>query len=71
MAKDLPGYFRILPDNRDLNYEKYFSEGEELPEEEKDYNSHNTERLGIEQVKAKLLTLEYIQNELKERIKAK
>lgn len=71
VAQDLPGYFRIVPDNRDLNYEKYFSEGEELPEEGKDYNSHNTERLGIEQVKAKLLTLEYIQKEIKESKKAK
>ena len=70
-AIDLPGYFRILPDNRDLNYEKYFSEGEELPEEEMDYNSHNTERLGLEQVKAKLLTLEYVQNEIKESKKTK
>ena len=71
VAKDLPGYFRILPDNRDLNYEKYFSEGEELPSEGVDYNSHNTERLGIEQVKAKLLTLEYVQDEIKESMKAK
>ena len=71
VAQDLPGYFRIVPDNRDLNYEKYFSEGEELPTEGADYNSHNTERLGIEQVKAKLLTLEYVQNELKENLKNK
>ena len=71
VAQDLPGYFRIVPDNRDLNYEKYFSEGEELPTEGADYNSHNTERLGLEQVKAKLLTLEYIQEELKENLKNK
>ena len=71
VAKDLPGYFRIVPDNRDLNYKKYFSEGEELPTEGADYNSHNTERLGLEQVKAKLLTLEFIQNELKENLKNK
>ena len=71
VAQDLPGYFRIVPDNRDLNYEKYFSEGEELPTEGADYNSHNTERLGIEQVKAKLLTLQYVQNELKENLKNK
>lgn len=66
VAEDLPGYYRIIPDNRDLNYAKYYSEGEELPTEGADYNSHNTERLGIEQVKVKLLTLSYIQNELKE-----
>lgn len=71
VAQDLPGYFRIVPDNRDLNYEKYYSEGEELPTEGADYNSHNTERLGIEQVKAKLLTLQYIQEELKENLKNK
>jgi UDP-glucose 4-epimerase len=71
VAQDLPGYFRIVPDNRDLNYEKYYSEGEELPGEGADYNSHNTERLGLEQVKAKLLTLQYIQDELKENLKNK
>ncbi len=70
-AIDLPGYFRIVPDNRDLNYAKYYSEGEELPEEGADYNSHNTERLGLEQVKAKLLTLSYMQDELKENLKNK
>lgn len=70
-AIDLPGYFRIVPDNRDLNYAKYYSEGENMPTEGGDYNSHNTERLGIEQVKAKLLTLAYMQNELKENLKNK
>lgn len=63
-AKDLPGYYRILPDNRDLNYEKYFSEGEANLSVGIDYNSHNTERLEIEQVKEKLLELSYIRNEL-------
>ncbi len=71
VAKDLPGYFRIVPDNRDLNYAKYFSEGEEFSEEGMDYNSHNTERLGLEQVKAKLLNLDFIQKELKEKRKGK
>lgn len=70
-AQDLPGYYKIVPDNRDLNYAKYYSEGKELPTEGVDYNSHNTERLGIEKVKATLLTLEYIQNELKENKKNK
>ncbi len=70
-AIDLPGYFRIVPDNRDLNYAKYYSEGEDMPTEGADYNSHNTERLGIEKVKAKLLTLAYMQNELKENLKKK
>ncbi|MCK5130023.1 MAG: polysaccharide biosynthesis protein [Clostridiales bacterium] len=64
-AKDLPGYYRILPDNRDLNYEKYYSEGETELSVGIDYNSHNTERLEVAQVKEKLLELSYIQDELK------
>ena len=52
-------------DKRDLNYDKYFIEGDEKVQITEDYNSHNTERLTVEQIKAKLLELEYVQNELK------
>ncbi|MCF6265683.1 MAG: polysaccharide biosynthesis protein [Desulfuromusa sp.] len=64
-AEDLGGYYRIPADNRDLNYNKYFVEGEQELSSSEDYHSHNTQRLNIEEVKAKLLKLDYIQQELK------
>jgi UDP-glucose 4-epimerase len=63
-ARDLGGYYRIPADNRDLNYAKYFSEGEEKISHAEDYTSHNTQRLNVEQVKALLLKLDYIKEEL-------
>ncbi len=63
-AEDLGGYYRIVPDDRDLNYGKYFTEGEEKIAEIEDYNSHNTRRLNVEEVKELLLKLDYIQQEL-------
>ncbi len=63
-AQDMGGYYRIPADNRDLNYAKYFSEGEESISHQEDYTSHNTHRLNVEQVKALLLKLDYIQEEL-------
>ena len=64
MAEDLGGYYRIPADNRDLNYNKYFVEGEVALSEAVDYNSHNTERLDVAGVKKKLLALDYVRNEL-------
>ena len=63
-AKDMGGYYRIPADNRDLNYAQYFSEGEQKISHQEDYTSHNTQRLNIDQVKALLLKLEYIKEEL-------
>jgi UDP-N-acetylglucosamine 4,6-dehydratase len=63
-AEDMGGYYRIPADNRDLNYAKYFSEGEEAISNLDDYTSHNTRRLNIEQVKQLLLSLDYIKKEL-------
>ncbi len=63
-AEDMGGYYRIPADNRDLNYAQYFSEGEEKISHQEDYTSHNTRRLNIAQVKALLLKLEYIKEEL-------
>jgi len=63
-AQDLGGYYRIPADNRDLNYAKYFSEGEEKISHFDDYTSHNTERLTVEQIKALLLKLDFIKEEL-------
>lgn len=63
-AIDMGGYYRIPADNRDLNYAKYFSEGEEAISSLEDYTSHNTHRLNVEQVKELLLKLDYIREEL-------
>jgi len=64
-AEDLGGYFRIPADVRDLNYSKYFSEGEKEQESIDDYNSNNTQRLNLEETKELLLNLDYVQEELK------
>ena len=56
-AEDLGGYYRIPADSRDLNYDKYFIEGETQISKIDDYTSHNTVRLDVEQIKALLLTL--------------
>src|SRR3972149_9527660 len=63
-AKDLGGYYRIPADNRDLNYNKYFVAGEKEVSMSEDYNSNNTERLDIHQIKEKLLGLELVRREL-------
>jgi len=63
-AEDCGDYFRISADKRDLNYDKYFIEGESEVSIKEDYNSHNTKRLNIEEIKEILLKIDYIQNEL-------
>jgi UDP-N-acetylglucosamine 4,6-dehydratase len=63
-AEDMGRYFRIPADDRDLNYKKYFVEGEQRISELDDYTSHNTQRLDVNEVKQLLLKLDYIQKEL-------
>lgn len=63
-AIDMGDYYRIPADNRDLNYAKYFSEGETDISTLDDYTSHNTTRLNVEEVKSLLLNLDYIKDEL-------
>jgi len=63
-AEDMGQYYRVPADNRDLNYAKYFVEGEAEVSALEDYTSHNTERLDIEGVKKLLLKLSYIQEQL-------
>lgn len=63
-ADDMGGYYRIPADNRDLNYNKFFSDGETKISRFEDYTSHNAERLNVAQVKALLLKLEYIRERL-------
>ncbi|MCG8700738.1 MAG: polysaccharide biosynthesis protein [Bacteroidales bacterium] len=65
-AEDLGNFYRIPADNRDLNYSKYFTNGEVEADEFEDYNSHNTQRLSKEQVVDKLLSLKYIQEILQQ-----
>jgi UDP-glucose 4-epimerase len=63
-ADDLGDFYRIPADNRDLNYGNYFTEGSTHIDAIEDYNSHNTQRLSIPEIKEKLLSLQYIQDEL-------
>jgi UDP-glucose 4-epimerase len=63
-ADDHGGYYRIPADARDLNYDKYFVEGEADISQIEDYTSHNTKRLSVDEVKQVLLGLEIIRNAL-------
>ncbi|KDN96756.1 polysaccharide biosynthesis protein [Hydrogenovibrio marinus] len=63
-AEDMGRYYRIPADNRDLNYNKYFVEGETDISSLDDYTSHNTVRLTVDEVKKVLLNLDYIKEEL-------
>ena len=58
-------YFRVAADNRDLNYDKYFVEGNVETEADEAYTSHNTNLLDVEGVVQKILTTDYVQEELK------
>ena len=64
VAKDMGNFFRVSADKRDLNYDKYFIEGDQKLSSEKEYNSHNTERLGVKEIKEKLLKIDYIKEKL-------
>lgn len=61
-AEDLGGYFRICPDMRDLNYGRYFDQGEKRISESEDYNSHNTQRLDVEGMKQLLMKLDFMRD---------
>lgn len=63
-AEDMGRYYRIPADNRDLNYKKYFVEGETHISQLDDYTSHNTERLDVCGIKELLLKLDYIKEQL-------
>jgi len=63
-ATDMGDFYRVPCDKRDLNYNKYFSEGSTHRNTLTEFNSNNTELLTIEQVKEKLLTLQYIRDEI-------
>lgn len=63
-SEDCGEYYRICADNRDLNYDNYFIDGKEKTSHLDDYHSHNTYRLDIEEMKAILLNLDYIKEQL-------
>lgn len=63
-AVDLGNFYRVPADKRDLNYDKYFKDGDKKRNPLTEFNSNNTELLSVEQVKQKMLELSYIQNEL-------
>jgi len=63
-AIDLGNFYRVPCDNRDLNYDKYFRIGDVTRNPLTEFNSNNTELLSVEQVKDKLLSLQYVQEEL-------
>lgn len=63
-AIDMGDFYAVPADNRDLNYDKFFKEGDTKRAEIEEFNSDNTYRLNLEETKAKIASLEYIQNEL-------
>jgi len=64
VAIDMGNFYRVPADKRDLNYHKYFVEGDQELDHEIEYNSHNTERLNVKQIKEKLLQLDYVKSQL-------
>ena len=68
-AVDMGDFYRVPCDKRDLNYDRYFSQGDKQRNPLAEFDSNNTELLSVEQVKEKLLALEYIQDELAKGIK--
>ncbi len=64
-SEDMGDYFRVGLDDRNLNYNLYFTEGDKKEAQIDDYHSHNTKQLNMEQIEELLLSLKYVQNELK------
>jgi len=65
-AEDLGGYYRIVADNRDLNYNAYVFEGKERVSVLQDYNSHNTRRLTVDELVSLLCELDYVKTQLED-----
>ena len=63
-AVDMGDFYRVPADNRGLNYDKYFKEGDEARNTLTEFNSNNTRQLDLEETKAKIASLQYIQEEL-------
>ncbi len=65
-SEDMGGYYRVSADSRDLNYDKFFVQGQVHTQANEDYTSHNTTRLDVEGTVKKIMTTEYIQDQLAE-----
>lgn len=63
-AVDMGDFYRVPADNRGLNYDKYFKDGDEKRNTLTEFNSNNTKQLNLEETKAKIASLAYIQEEL-------
>lgn len=63
-AIDMGNFYRVPADKRDLNYDKYFTDGNTERTKLSEFNSNNTELMNVDQVKEKLMTLSYIRDEL-------
>ena len=61
---DMGNYFRVLPDGRDLNYDKFFVKGQVHTMANEAYTSHNTRRLNVEETVEKILTTDYVREAL-------
>ena len=61
---DMGNYFRIAPDARGLNYDKFYVEGQVTTEGDEAYTSHNTNRLDVDGVVKKIMTTDYVKEEL-------
>ena len=64
-AEDMGDYYRVTPDERGLNYDKYLASYGSVTQMEEAYTSHNTNRLDVDGTVAKILTTEYVNKELK------
>lgn len=63
-SEDMGNYFRVAADNRDLNYDKYFAKGKVMTEAKESYTSHNTKLLDVDGIVKKILTTEYVQEQM-------
>jgi UDP-glucose 4-epimerase len=70
-SEDLGNYYRIPADTRDLNYNRFFVEGEAKISRMEEYTSHNTKRLNLEETKELLLKLDFIQEDIRQRVVSK
>ena len=69
-SEDMGGYFRVAADSRDLNYDKFVVQGQVHTQADESYTSHNTTLLDVEGTKKKILTTDYVKEQLKEMEKA-
>lgn len=63
-AEDMGNYFRVTPDMRDLNYDKYTANSNEITQKDEEYSSHNTRLLDVDETVNKILTTDYVRDEL-------